>query len=45
MLYFQSLIQTIGLANFILRAVVVVCALFLVFSIFAGLAFLFGFHV
>lgn len=36
-------IRSIGFINFILRAAVALCALFLIFVIFAGLCFLFGF--
>lgn len=36
-------IATIGLMNFILRAVVVICALFLMFASYAGLCFIYGF--
>lgn len=43
MLYIANLIQSIGVMNFIVRLVVLLCTLFLIGVIFMGLAFLFGF--
>jgi hypothetical protein len=37
------LIQSIGIINFVLHAVVAICTMFMLLVIFAGLCFLMGF--